>query len=299
MGFGTNYLGNLVASETPDPGPAPGQPPLVYLAVDTDGASWANTEQARKVLADYQAYANSGRPSIWRELLWSTATGIAATQNPLTNFGELAIIMAGGTSQADFKDPGAISTAYNGRCCQLTVGSAATNFNALVSSSKFAGFANPANLSVCAEIDVAMSASGLTNTNTTVGFGDAASVVFGSNNLFTFTHNPFIGTHWLCSVASTGGGTAVSVAAGGGFDPVALTFQHLKLEFFGSATARGVANGSAYAKFSINDTLITSQNLAANQVPAANCAFGAGGVFFNTGTGLVDVGQWTVQWSRF
>jgi hypothetical protein len=230
----------------------------------------------------------------WDERLFSSATGITSSQNPVTNFGQLALTLSGSSPTANFKDVGVGASGFNGRSVALAAGTS-TDYAFISSSSKIIGFGGtPAKLFARARGVIAIDTNGLSHATVFWGFSDQLNMSNLSSNFCGFTFNVAPGPHWRLQNVSTGGGTNITITPSIG-DPSAGVFETIELRYFGASTPAGVANGSAYVEWWLGGALAGNSNLASNQVLGANCYFGGGLQSAGVATSTTYVGAWIVE----
>jgi hypothetical protein len=274
------YTGNPTSPESPSLAPGPGILPIVTIPADPDGASWANVNQPIRVPPDWLAYLMNGHfSSFFQEnFLMANATYTTA-QTPIPNYAVLRSLVNGtqwslliGDEKAQI---GGATTASGDYCYLATSG--LMNNTSLGNSSQYS-----------IEFDFGVTGASFVNAITRLGLGDNA-LLHSATNYCILQTTPSSSV-WTLNVNGT------TSALSSGFNPIG-TIQRIRIVGFGSATATGVANGSAITKVYINDAFATSVNACSTAAMFASFGIRA--------TGAVSVSQVptcnaiTMRWNRF
>jgi hypothetical protein len=275
----SNYTGNPSAVQTPSLAPGPGIVPVVSLIQDADGNTAANLYQAWKVPVDDVAYLMNGHfSSFMQENFMMAGASYSSSQNPLTNYAMLRVLVNGaawtaqvGGGKATVSGAATVSGDYCYVACPSSI-----NTTSLGNSSQYA-----------IEFDIIENGPSIATAVTRIGLGDNVQLDAATNYAYVQT-TPSAST-WTLNVNGT---TSVLSA---GFNPPG-TSQRIRLVGFGSATATGVANGAAITKVYINDVFATSVNACATTALFPSLGIKATG---NATGQAVQCNCITTRWNRF
>jgi hypothetical protein len=290
------YKGNPLAVQTPSLPPGAGRRRSVNLVDTSAGFDPANMQQAWQVLADADAMVNSGLWTRHQELYQLKSQSFTTQQDPIAAAPRLSFITSAAHSESLQIAEGGPS--YWGQSGIIAPGTGAGGYAYLETSSKVAPFAGlGTGQYFIAEFDIAFNTAFSGLQSFYVGLADNQQINSGvAGNYALLIQNNGV---WTFSY-KVGGYSFGSAPMAGGFSPVVtspLTFQRMRIELYGSTTAEGVAQGSAFCQVFVNDVLALGP-LNVTTFPNVNMYLGAGSNY-GTGTPSMTLGTFTYFWNRF
>lgn len=247
----SNYTSNPTAIQAPAVDPALGQPAVLSLPADTDGASWANLYQEIKTLGDYNAY-DRRQLNAFRHVennLWGPTSPISSTQNPITGYAPMSVFMSGTAPSFSTIVPPIASLKYFGKLVSTGPGTAANGYCFYSTTAPTFMWSNTSSATSWMRIDTA------------VGFRDASNINFfiGSSSVQNFNTGTAPANSIGLSLASgasqwvaNNGASTTTISAT--YNPLTTPnvndMQLMRIEWFGAGTQEGINNSNtAFARF--------------------------------------------------
>lgn len=331
MGFGSNYVGDPTATETPSAAPGPGVSPTVYLPADQDGNTSANWYQALRVLADFIAYFflyffpskpttlstlpqwrfhdaalnarflvdhngfPTGRLNLMREEWLFVQASTSTPANPLSSY-PLWKTTISGTSAA-FGGAGAFGVSlYGGRTANLQPLNAATGAKSFIATTNQLIDPSKTRVTWSLEWDAAPDAVGANGTTIYIGMSSAQDPSAAASG-FAWFKKASTDTNWQCQCGQGApGGTVTNTDSG--VVPVPESsgngLQRFKIELHGSATVYGAQR----VMFYIDDALVAT---ITTNIPTVTQYLAFGGITTATSGTMHDIsiGTITLDNNRF
>jgi hypothetical protein len=274
----TTVVGNPTAARSPSLAPGPGIVPAISVPNGNELRTIESITQALEVPTDASAYLLNGHFSSFMQesFLMNPATYTTA-QAPIPNSGNWRLLVNGTHWNATVATGLSIqggATVSGDYIYWATSG--AINGSGLGLSSQYS-----------VEFDLNQQGASSVNGVARIGLGDNAQLDAAANYAYLMTAGP--ASTWTLNVNGT---TSV---LGAGFNPGG-GIQRIRINGFGSATAAGVAHGSAYTEVWINNAFATSVNACATTALYPALGMKASGNI----TGMTQQCNCiTMRWNRF
>lgn len=256
----SNYTGNPTATQSPAAAPSAGVAPIAVLPADGDARNAASIAQAFKVLCDYVAYLMQPLPikaQLYISELWSRAHSAASSftfsaGSPTTYVGQDINWQGYSSSGSNGSVSLATPTSQTFMAATLEQTSTSSGHRSFLASLlPVASMQNHATL--FAETSFKW---GGENANSETYFALHATPTVGAVDHGVGFYKTPSSSNWF---AKTNDGTSTNTDTG---VAVSGSFQHLRIELYGSSTA-----GGARALFYIDGSLVATHT---TNIPAAN-----------------------------